>query len=718
MVNETRQPETQTGPESLTPPPGAESPLKLLWRRKGVILGCIAAALGAAALYLSLTPPKYLSQAQLHVQRRGDPLEETTASTSHPANFLPTQCQLMGSSLILRKAMDEAHLEQTDTLRQAPDPIEKLKKILNVELGRRHDIISASVTCEEPDEAARIANAVVEAYVRHQKQESTQTLQTLKDQRDIRQRELEDKIRQMVDFQVTHGESQFETDEDNVVIRRLGQITEALTRAELELVDARYRAKLAEEAADDPARLAELVNASRDGPSIHEASRLYREEQDLILAENRLRDMRRHYTQDHPALRSCEQDVEKIQEKIRRIRREHEQAYIEAAQERFEVAKQKLNELQQSFSQQQEKILQLNTLGAQFALLQTDADRTRSHVDVLDARIKQLSLATEAAGTIRYEILEEAMPSTNPVSPDARRIVTLSLLVGVLLGCGLALMLEWTDSRLRTPAQVTREIRHPVLVNVPKVAGRSHPEILGQKARLDGSGAMAETMRILNTSLHFSCSKGKYKSVLITSAEPGEGKSTVASNLAITMAQCGKRVLLLDADLYRPMQHLTFRVNPAATEPVATEGKIPPLEKLLIRPTQIRGLDVLPGGPLLEAAMDVLGDQGFEYLLKRLGKSYDRIVVDAPPLLHLAEGRSLAATCDATLLVVRADRSQRDSTQQAHQTLHEVGANFVGMVLNRVKPSRNYRYRSNAPRSGGRKRVKLPFRVDNTSRIA
>ncbi len=716
MAVNARQPGPAETPETPCPNAGPESPFKLLWRRKGAVLLCIALALGAAAIYLSMTPPSYRSTAALLVDRRDEQLTEGAGPRSHPENFLPTQCRLMQSSLILRDAMRRGNLDTTQALSGASDPLEQLKKILTVDLGRRHDIISTSVTCQVPDEAARIANAVVEAYLAHQQKESSHTLDTLKEQRELRQKELEDKIRQMVDFQVTHGQSQFEIDEDNIVIRRLGQITEALTRAELEVVEARYHAQLVEEAKDNPERIREMVNASRDGPSIHEASRLYREEQDLIQAQNRLREMQLHYTQDHPALRSCQEDIANIDKKIENIRREHREAFIQTARDRFELARKKLRELQDSFSQQQQKIMQINTLGAQFALLQTDVDRTRSHVDVLDARIKQLDLAARTAGTVRYEMLEEAQPAQEPVSPNARRILTLALLAGVLLGCGLAMLMEWTDSRYRSAMEISQEIQHPVLATIPRASGRCGPEILGQKVRLDPMGPVAEAVRILNTAIHFAAGKGNYKSVLVTSAEPGEGKSTVASNLAIAMAQCRKRVLLLDADMHRPMQHLTFRVNAEPSAGVTSEGKVPPLEKLLIRPTQTAGLDVLPGGPLLEAAMEVLGDEGFEYLLQRLGKSYDRIVVDAPPLLHVAEGQALAAACDHVVMVVRADSTDRQSTQRAHQTLHNLQASFLGLVLNRAAIGRGYKYRGYL-RGKSRRRLKPQFRMDTSARV-
>jgi capsular exopolysaccharide synthesis family protein len=709
-MTETRQQtdSAQQGHAAAAPAPN-DSALALLWRRKWVIVACVALALGAAAVYLRLVPSRYRSQALLHVGRRAEEVLDGAAPASHPSNFLPTQCELMKSSLILRAALDKPGIADSRTLTGGEaDPIERLKEVLSVDLGRRHDIISTSVVSEHPAEAARIANAVVEAYIEHQRAESSQTLETLREQRAKAQAELDDKVRQMVDFQLAHDQG-FENEQDDVALRRLAQLSESLTRAELELVDARYHWDTARQAADEPARLQELVTAAQNGVTMHEAARSYRTEQELLRAQNTLDSMRKHYSPDHPALISAKEEVRRIRGELEKIRDEQCQAFIVAARDRYEVAQRKLNAVQDRFEQQQQRAMQINTLGAQFALLKTDAERTGAHLDVLDARLKQLDLAGPGNGLIRYEVLEEAHPSDKPVSPNARKVITLALLAGVILGCGLAVMLDWSDSRFRSAAEVSKEIRHPVLGAVPRIPGPSSPEIMGQKVRMDPTGPVAEAMRIIATSVYFGTNRGQYKSLLVTSAAAGEGKSTIATNLAITLADSGKRVLLIDADMHRPMQHLSLRVSPEPS-PSAKEGQIPPLEQLLVRSTQIRGLDLLPGGALLGAAIDVLGDKAFEYLLERLGKKYDRIVIDAPPLLPVAEGRALAAVTDGVLLVVRSDRGDRESTQAAHRTLHDVNANFLGLVLNRSKASGRYGYKQKPARRVTHRAKRRSFR--------
>ena len=175
---------------------------------------------------------------------------------------------------------------------------------------------------------------------------------------------------------------------------------------------------------------------------------------------------------------------------------------------------------------------------------------------------------------------------------------------------------------------------------------------------------------------------GTAKTILVTSPAPGDGQTTRASNLAAAMAQAGNRVLLLDADFRKPMQHRIFNIEKKAglSTVLAGEGN---LDDAIFH-SEIAGLDVLPCGPIPANPSEILNSQTFADLLDQLCLQYDHVVLDSPPVMPVTDSRILAASCDATLLAVRAEKSTRRVAVYAREVLRAVGARILGVVVNDV----------------------------------
>jgi capsular exopolysaccharide synthesis family protein len=235
----------------------------------------------------------------------------------------------------------------------------------------------------------------------------------------------------------------------------------------------------------------------------------------------------------------------------------------------------------------------------------------------------------------------------------------------------------------------------PVLAEVPTINRRLPSVQRGQVVRLDPRSRAAEAYRGIRAALDLtaagaagsdSAAATLGKVVLVTSASPGDGKSTTASNLAIALANAGQRTLLIDADLIRPVQHMIFNADPSSglSSVAGGAGKLADA----ISPTAVQDLYLLPAGPLPANPSDLLTGKRFALQMEALRGAFDRIVIDSPPLSTSADANVLARSADGTLLVVRMNRSLRETAAAAAEALQRAGASLLGVVANDVQAGR------------------------------
>ncbi len=324
--------------------------------------------------------------------------------------------------------------------------------------------------------------------------------------------------------------------------------------------------------------------------------------------------------------------------------------------------------------------------------------------DALRGEYQRARMA-EAVEVGPVEIVDRAALPAAPV-PEMRGLkLFLGLILGVGLGGGAAFVLEARTAPMRRREEVEQALRLPSLGLIPRIQAEApQPSALPLKrfANALGSGSRfgfepkpkvseaasgtaaalspaKEAYRILRTNLLFSQHPARMRSIAITSAAPGEGKTTVAVNLAIAFAQGGAKVLLIDADLRRSRLHRMFRTerSPGLAEIVNGEVAV-----ATIQPTGIRNLFLMPSGDPRAAAATVIGEEALRGLLASLEEQFDLVVIDTPPVLALADASVVAATTDTALFVVHAGRTPRGIAQQALQQLEVVGARMAGTVVN------------------------------------
>ncbi len=282
-------------------------------------------------------------------------------------------------------------------------------------------------------------------------------------------------------------------------------------------------------------------------------------------------------------------------------------------------------------------------------------------------------------------VFEEAQVPDDPIRPRKVMNTALAGAVGMMLAVGAVFLVEYLDNTIKTPDDVSRELGLGTMGVIGQIAKGSDDLVTVAQPL----SPVSEAFRVLRTNIRFSGVDKPIRTLLVTSAGPTEGKSTTAANLAVAMAQAGLKVVALDADLRRPRLHKIFGLHPrGGLTGSLLEGNMDGR----LQPSQVEGLTVLPAGDRPPNPSELLGSRRLRELLDELAENADVVVIDSPPVLPVTDAAVLAQEVDGVLLVIDAGETRREVAQRATESLRQVGAHVIGVVLNRVSTGRGSYY--------------------------
>lgn len=320
-------------------------------------------------------------------------------------------------------------------------------------------------------------------------------------------------------------------------------------------------------------------------------------------------------------------------------------------------------------------------LGArQIADAQAAISGLEAKLSSLQANFANL-MATSQKGAINtINLIEPPGPGT-PVGRGLLTKVLIAGAIGLLLAAGAAYVLEYLDNSFKNSDDIQREVHLPTFAAIPVLPEVKDGTIKRPYMLQKSQSAPAEAYRILRTNLQFAAVARPLRRLLISSALSGEGKSDVCANLGVAIAQAGRRVIIIDADLHRPRQHRLFGlVNNIGLTTALLDDEVPPEQ--YVQRSSLPTLGVLTTGPLPPNAAEMLGSQRMRDLLDRLQAHVDLILIDTPPTTILADAALLTAHADSVLLVVHAGKTSREMVKRALAALHQVNSDVLGVILN------------------------------------
>jgi capsular exopolysaccharide synthesis family protein len=366
--------------------------------------------------------------------------------------------------------------------------------------------------------------------------------------------------------------------------------------------------------------------------------------------------------------------------------------------------------------QQRKQTLELQSKKLQARLLEDEAHlkeagRVQDYIDAAASQIQQADQEiTKLTGELAvlqaahaqsqdggYTAREITPPNNGAkVTPVLYQSLLMGLVLGLMLGGGAVVLAELTDKSFRSPAEIRRRLGLPIVGHVPQIRvdepgnGSDLDPVL--VAALRPKSSEAEAYRGVRTQLFFSTQGRGHQVIQVTSPSPGDGKSTLAANLAISLAQSGKRTVLIDCDFRKPRVHKLFDLPPSEfglAGVVAGEASI----GTAVHSTAIPHLDVLPCGPRPANPAELLTSPQFQAVLGELKASYDFVVVDTPPMLAVSDPAAVAPRVDGVLMVFRMTKQVRPAAERAREQLAALGANVLGVVVNGWSGSgRGYEY--------------------------
>jgi capsular exopolysaccharide synthesis family protein len=481
---------------------------------------------------------------------------------------------------------------------------------------------------------------------------------------------VEDSERAMAEYRAGHNAGSLR-DRENIVTSRLNQLNESATRARTARAQKESLYKQIE--ALGPAAAAETVPAIASNPSVQSIKATVAElqRQKTLLSER--------YGDKHPEIVTV---MASIQDATRQLNIELSKA-VEAIRHDYESAVLEEKTLAQALSDQQGVAADLDRKGVAYTVMEREAQSNRQLYETLLQLEKELQVLANSRGNNVRLIDRAAIPSA-PFAPNINRSLMLGGFAGLLVAFGLVFALDSFDDTIKSAEDITRKLGLPCLGLVPDVRPRSDRPVVSDIS----SGDFGEAIRSLRTSVAFSSETEGSAVILVTSAQPLEGKTTTACNLAMAMAYGGARVLLVDADLRRPSVHNGFGLENRVGLSDVLAGRTP-LTSAVSRLASPDNLWVMTAGDPPHNPSELLGSKRMESLFEQMRTGpFEWVIIDTPPVLAVTDASILAREATGVAFVLGASMTRRRLAERAIETLAIGGPRILGAVLNRVESSR------------------------------
>jgi capsular exopolysaccharide synthesis family protein len=563
---------------------------------------------------------------------------------------------------------------------------------LSVDPVRNARLVRVSFVSHYPDLAARVVNTLAEAFIA---QSLDQKVETTRYATQFLSKQMED-ARQKLEAAETKL-SRFLEGNDIVFVspdKSLGERVDLATQQLSFLSDALLKAR-SERITRESAVHQAVTRDVESLPTVLENSLVTKLKDELVTLEGEYRKLGQTFKTEYPRMQRLSQQIAEIRtalkQEIARV--------VEAMDSAYRAALRNEQALEKAMSEHRTVVKQLGDKMAQYNLLRRDVETSRELYTSLLTRLKETQISA-ALVTSAISIVDRAEVPTTPSSPSKRRNLMLAALIGLVGGVGLAFFIEYLDTSIKDPKEIESVLHVPAIGVVPSrsaMAGRrgwsagrlpsgeQNGDVFALVANSHSGSALAEAFRNLRTSLLYSAPDHPPRTLMVTSLYPEDGKTSLATNLAITLSQLGSgEILLVDGDLRRSNLHeiLKVRLTPGLSTFLTGQTEL----AAVIKPTQIHNLYTIPAGRTPLNPAELMASRRLQDALGVLGERFAHIIFDAPPLIGVSDALILAPRLDGVVLVLRQGQASRDAAQRGVHLLRSVRARVLGVILNDVNP--------------------------------
>jgi len=693
-----------------------ESPLLHYWRilkkRRWSVVATLSIILALTIIFTLKTTPLYQATSKVAIfPETPNVLGFKDGGNGSPdydyESTLETQAAILRSDALAMKVIEDMHLDQNpkftqgaaqprngDSLRVSsmqPDPavaaglLGRFHGGLNVQLVPNSRLVQISYTHPDPRLATEIVNSLVRTFTEENfktKYEAvTQTSDWLSTELADLQMKVQTSEEKLVRYQKDH--SILGVDEkQNIVTAKLDELNRELTAAQTDRIQKESNYRLASEG--DPAAFSQ---PSKEGAS----GMLEKLRERAAELNTQLAQVTTQFGTGYPKVTELSNQLKQVRTEIAaeevRMQQQIHDEYLAALQRESLLAT--------AFNQQKQEANQLNESAIEYSVLKRDAEGNRQLYQDLLQRLKEAGVSAGLRSS-NIRVVDVARTPTSPIKPNVPRNIELGVLLGIACGIGLAFVLESLDTSIRTIEEIKAISTLPALGTIPlqlatdRLFRKRLATVSGQAGTPESPALVtyarprseaAEAYRSLRTSILLSSFGAPPKVLLVTSALPQEGKTTISANSALVLAQRGGRVLLIDADLRRPSIDRLFGLHSRGGLSTLLSG-VDKVEDVMIPFSEVPNLWILPAGPIPPQPTELLGSKVMKEHIARWRNEFDHIVIDTPPCLSVTDSVLLSPEVDRLILVVRAKKTTKLALRQACELLLQVNARVMGIVLN------------------------------------
>jgi len=668
-------------------------------KRKAVII--IALVLGIAyGFYKGAIQPR-IYNAYGAIEIRSGSSNQYRVNSANPlggdaSSQMPTEVAILQSDTLLFTVAKELDLANNRDFFGAKTPIPHqslddpivreqvlgtLRSAMNVYPVPKTDIIRITYGSFNARLSADIVNTIIDAYIKHTynaRFESSQRLSEFlsKQLSDLKQ-EVETSQQRMLELGRPLGVLGFDANHNQITLS-LDDLTKAAAAAEIARILAESRYKVLSSATPDS--LSSVIDTGPGGSATGLASL----RSQLSTAQASYAQSMGYLGPNNPQAKAARAQIEQLQKAVDK----EQSRLVEQARQQYIAAR--ANEQQTAAALEGEKAdaYKLRDDLVEYTLKQRDFEANRTLYEGLLERIRTAGVQAGLESQ-EIDIVDQAHPPVSPTLQSRSSLLTLYSAIGLVFGIIFAFVLESLDTGLRSVAEIEAVTGLASLALIPR--DRKSTADAATQTSLQRSisvlanpkSQFAESFRALRTSLLLSTAGHPPVTILLTSATPSEGKTTISTNLACVLAQRDVRVLLIDADLRRPTVHHRFGLNGRIGLTTVLTGAST-VEEAIQHVPDVPNLDILASGPVPPFPTEMLGSSTMTELIERLKTIYTHIVIDSPPLLSVTDGVVLARESDAVVLIVRHGKSSRHVVRRARDLLLRAGAPLTGIALNAV----------------------------------
>jgi capsular exopolysaccharide synthesis family protein len=650
--------------------------MKLLWAGKAWILVVAILGLGLGFLATYLQTPIYRAHALVQIDPPGQNL--SALSNPYPAtafnyfdhrNYYNTQYRIIRSTALGARSIEKLELGDKAPFKNAKEPALVFVSQVQVVPVPDTRLAQIMVEHEDPREAARWANTLAEAYLEQNLESKIETTRSVYSwlQERLAAAESEVELSEQSLYEYTKREDLFvDSDGQDIGSETLGRLSQEATEAQTR--------RIALESA-----LAQVDKLKNGGESVDALPQIAADPliQRLNMSKADLEvefvQLQNNYKAGHPKVKKVVTQIEQLQQAVDA----QAEKIVDGMLAEYQQLRRRERDLRASITTERKQSVEDNRKTVQLEMLEREALSNKSMYEAILQKIKE----TDVASSLRennVSIVERASSPVVPIRPQPVKNLAVSLILGLLSGCGVILLRDYLDNTLKEQEDIEKHLRADCLAIVPK-----HD--------VAHEGVITEAYRTLRASLLFNREREHGNVVLLTSSIPQEGKSTTAVNLAKALAESGDPTLVVDFDLRRSSVHTHLRLyrEPGLADYCSKDLKL----DIIVQSTRQENLSAVTSGKLPPNPPALIGSLAVRRFLEECRERYTWIVVDAPPIVSVTDPLLLAKLADMVLMVVRANQVDRKLARRSLTALRRTESRIVGVVLNGVDPKQDsYHY--------------------------